>query len=67
MDSISRTLKVLDKNVQEIKIEISKCEPKQKCEQKFEDKVKTAFAGMSKTKASHMRNWIEEKFNFPLG
>ena len=67
MDSISRTLKVLDKNVQEIKIEISQCVPKQKCEQKFEDKVKTALAGMSKTKASHMRNWIDEKFNFPLG
>ena len=67
MDSICRTLKVLDKNVQEIKIEISQCAPKQKCEQKFEDKVKTALAGMSKTKASHMKNWIEEKINLPLG
>ena len=67
MDSISRTLKVLDKNVQEVKIEISQCASKPKCQQKFQDKVKTVLAGMSKTKASHMRKWIDEKFNLPSG
>ena len=55
------------KNVQEIKIEISRCASKRKCEQKLEDQVKTVLAGMCKTKASHMKNWIERKNLLPLG
>ena len=54
------------KNGQEIKIEISQCASKRKCEQKFKDQVKTVPAGMNKTKASLMKNWIEKKY-FTVG
>ena len=54
------------KNVQEVKIEVNQCSSKPKCQQKFQDKVKTVLVGMSKTKASHMKQWIDEKFNLPL-
>ena len=62
----SRAFKVLDTNVQEINIEMSQCSSKQKCQQNFQDKVTSALAGMSKTKASHMKNWLQEKFNLQL-
>ena len=63
----SRANKVLDSNVHEINVEISECSPKRNCQKKFKDKVDTALAGMSETKASHMQKWLQEKFHLQMG